>query len=142
MWVECNCFSQIVGRLDGYPQRFDCSNPTKWNPVVLNYHQYHEEVNPSQPWYIPEFQAGAFDAWGPSSPGYQACQQLTDANFMSVFNLQLWASNAKLINYYMLYGCVHGMAPLPFTRADCFAEERHGVLCRSRKFSQSNRLWL
>ncbi|PPQ64156.1 hypothetical protein CVT24_008791 [Panaeolus cyanescens] len=89
---------------DSYPQGFDCSNPTVWRPVVTNYHQYHAQVNPSQPWYIPEFQGGSFDAWGPTAPGYDPCRTLTGADFQSVFNLQLWASNAKLINYYMLYG--------------------------------------
>lgn len=37
-------------------------------------------------------------------PGYAPCRVLTGPDFQSVFNLQLWASNAKLINYYMLYG--------------------------------------
>ncbi|KAG6827509.1 hypothetical protein H0H92_011481 [Tricholoma furcatifolium] len=81
--------------LDSYPQGFDCSNPTSWNPVTTNYHSYHENVNPSQPFYFPEFQGGSFDAWGPNAPG---------PDFQSVFNLQLWASNAKLISYYMFYG--------------------------------------
>ncbi|KAK7030467.1 hypothetical protein VNI00_014053 [Paramarasmius palmivorus] len=89
--------------LDAYPQRFDCSHPDVWNPVTLDYHQYHQEVNPSQPWYFPEFQGGAFDAWGPSAPGYEACRELTGPGFESVFYLQLWASNAKLISYYMVY---------------------------------------
>ena len=39
-------------------------------------------------------------------PGYGSCRVLTGPDFQSVFNLQLWASNAKLINYYMLYGYV------------------------------------
>ncbi|KAF9018457.1 glycoside hydrolase family 35 protein [Hymenopellis radicata] len=100
--------------LDSYPQRFDCSNPFVWTPIVLTYHQYHMEVNPSQPWYIPEFQAGAFDAWGPGAPSYPPCAVLTGPEFMSVFNLQLWASNAKLINYYMLYGGTSwGAIPFP-----------------------------
>ncbi|GLB38736.1 putative glycoside hydrolase family 35 protein [Lyophyllum shimeji] len=90
--------------LDSYPQGFDCSNPTVWRPVTTNYHQYHAAVNPSQAWYIPEFQGGSFDAWGPTAPGYAPCRVLTGPDFQSVFNLQLWASNAKLINYYMLYG--------------------------------------
>ncbi|KAJ7231397.1 glycoside hydrolase family 35 protein [Mycena haematopus] len=90
--------------LDSYPQRFDCSHPSAWRPVVTNYHEYHARVNPSQPWYIPEFQAGSFDAWGPGAPGYGPCAELTGPAFQSVFNLNLWASNAKLINYYMLYG--------------------------------------
>lgn len=36
--------------------------------------------------------------------GYQHCRVLTGADFENVFNLNLWAANAKLINYYMLYG--------------------------------------
>lgn len=99
--------------LDGYPQRFDCSNPLVWNPVPLTYYDYHMSVNPSQPWYIPEFQAGSYDAWGPA-PGYDPCAVLTGPDFMSVFNRHLWASNAKLINYYMLYGGTSwGAIPFP-----------------------------
>ncbi|KAF9561800.1 glycoside hydrolase family 35 protein [Agrocybe pediades] len=90
--------------LDSYPQGFDCSNPTRWNGVTTNYQQYHAQVNPSQAWYFPEFQGGSFDAWGPTAPGYAGCRVLTGPDFQSVFNLQLWASNAKLISYYMLYG--------------------------------------
>ncbi|KAH6908431.1 glycoside hydrolase family 35 protein [Coprinopsis sp. MPI-PUGE-AT-0042] len=93
----------LVG-LDEYPQGFDCSNPLVWQPLPNRWYHYHLEVNPWQPWYIPEFQGGAFDAWGPTAPGYDACRILTGANFQSVFNLGLWASNAKLINYYMFYG--------------------------------------
>ncbi|THU84979.1 glycoside hydrolase family 35 protein [Dendrothele bispora CBS 962.96] len=90
--------------LDSYPQGFDCSNPLTWSPVTLNYHQYHEDVNPSQPFYFPEFQGGSFDPWGPNAPGYPQCAILTGANFQSVFYRQLWASNAKLLSYYMFYG--------------------------------------
>ncbi|KAJ7809107.1 glycoside hydrolase family 35 protein [Mycena leptocephala] len=90
--------------LDSYPQGFDCSHPTVWNPITTNYFSYHERVNPSQAWYFPEFQGGSFDAWGPTAPGYAPCAELTGPNFQSVFNKQLWASNAKLISYYMLYG--------------------------------------
>ncbi|KAJ7688189.1 glycoside hydrolase family 35 protein [Mycena rosella] len=90
--------------LDSYPQGFDCSHPDVWSPVTTNYHTYHEQVNPSQAWYFPEFQGGSFDAWGNGAPGYGLCAQLTGPNFQSVFNKQLWASNAKLISYYMLYG--------------------------------------
>ncbi|CAK5271692.1 unnamed protein product [Mycena citricolor] len=90
--------------LDAYPQLFDCAHPTKWNPVVTNYLSYHERVNPAQPFYFPEFQGGSFDAWGPGAPGYPACAQLTGPEFQSVFNRQLWASNVKLLSYYMLHG--------------------------------------
>ncbi|KAI0662113.1 glycoside hydrolase superfamily [Cubamyces menziesii] len=88
--------------LDSYPQGFDCSNPTHWAPVVTNYHQYHAQNNPSQPWYMPEFQGGSFDPWG--GPGYDACEVLTGPDFQDVFYKQNWAGNAKLLSYYMFYG--------------------------------------
>ncbi|KAJ7627105.1 glycoside hydrolase family 35 protein [Roridomyces roridus] len=101
--------------LDSYPQRFDCSHPDVWRSVYTTYHDYHMRVNPSQPWYIPEFQAGSFDAWGPTAPGYEMCAELTGPDFQSVFNLQLWASNAKMINYYMFYGGTSwGALPFPY----------------------------
>ncbi|KIK71458.1 glycoside hydrolase family 35 protein [Collybiopsis luxurians FD-317 M1] len=89
---------------DSYPQGFDCATPQNWNPVVTNYHSYHESANPSQPLYIPEFQGGSFDAWGPTAPGYPQCEILTGPTFQSVFNRNLWAMNAKLTSYYMIYG--------------------------------------
>ncbi|GBE78934.1 Probable beta-galactosidase [Sparassis crispa] len=107
--------------LDSYPQGFDCSHPEQWASVVTNYHQYHEEVDPGEPWYMPEFQGavhnvfmssswqlifdmtgGAFDPWG--GPGYNNCEILTGADFMDVFYKQNWASNVKLISYYTVYG--------------------------------------
>ncbi|KAF9220869.1 glycoside hydrolase family 35 protein [Gyrodon lividus] len=102
-WINGTGAVDVYG-LDSYPQGFDCSNPTVWKPVVTNYYSYHESIDPSEPWYFPEFQGGSFDAWGPTAPGYDQCRALTGADFENVFNLNLWASNAKLINYYMLYG--------------------------------------
>ncbi|KAJ7088793.1 hypothetical protein B0H15DRAFT_740771, partial [Mycena belliarum] len=55
--------------LDSYPQGFDCSHPDAWNGVTTNYHTYHEQANPAQAWYFPEFQGGSFDAWGPTASG-------------------------------------------------------------------------
>ena len=132
--------------MDSYPQEFDCSHPTVWKPVITNYQQYHAEVNPSQPWYIPgmssvliieyrlpssqNFREGLLThgapqpqvrpkhlsldrAHPPDFIGYGPCRVLTGPDFQSVFNLQLWASNAKLINYYMFYGYVNsGFSPL------------------------------
>ncbi|RPD56740.1 hypothetical protein L226DRAFT_468186 [Lentinus tigrinus ALCF2SS1-7] len=88
--------------LDAYPNGFNCSTPRTWSHVTNNYHQYHEQVNPNQPWYMPEFQGGAFDPWG--GPGYDACELLTGPDFQDVFYKHNWAANAKLVSYYMLYG--------------------------------------
>jgi len=53
---------------------------------------------------VDQFQGGSFDAWGPTAPGYTACRAMTGPNFQSVFYRELWASNAKLMNFYMFYG--------------------------------------
>ncbi|KAJ3783301.1 glycoside hydrolase family 35 protein [Lentinula aff. detonsa] len=100
--------------MDAYPQGLDPSNLSIWNPIEMGYHTYHEEANPSQPWYSPEFQSGAFDGWGPDSTGYEDWRAVTDADFESVFYLHTWASNAKLVNYYMLFGGTSwGALPYP-----------------------------
>ncbi|KIY63787.1 glycoside hydrolase family 35 protein [Cylindrobasidium torrendii FP15055 ss-10] len=100
--------------IDYYPQLFDCSNPYDWKPLRSNYLQYHLEANPSQPHYSPEFQGGAFDAWGPTAPGYDSCATLTGPDFMDVFYKHMWASNAKLMSYYMIYGGTSwGAMPFP-----------------------------
>ncbi|KAI0313595.1 glycoside hydrolase family 35 protein [Amylostereum chailletii] len=104
---------EIYG-LDAYPQGFDCSHPTSWRGVTTNYHDYHANTNPSQPWYFPEFQGGAFDAWGPTAPGYPNCRILTGADFEQVFYKGLWASNAKMMSFYMVYGGTSwGALPFP-----------------------------
>ncbi|EEB90965.1 hypothetical protein MPER_10755, partial [Moniliophthora perniciosa FA553] len=83
---------------DAYPNRYDCAHPNIWRPVPENYHEYHMEVNRWQPLYIPEYQGGSLQAWGPNTPA------LTGPDFESVFYKQLWADNVKLVNYYPLYG--------------------------------------
>ncbi|KAM5536288.1 hypothetical protein V8D89_010065 [Ganoderma adspersum] len=98
--------------LDAYPQGFNCSTPLAWSGVTNNYHQYHEANNPSEPWFMPEFQGGAFDPWG--GPGYDACAVLTGADFQDVFYKHNWAANVKLVSYYMFYGGTNwGGLPFP-----------------------------
>ncbi|KAL5524693.1 hypothetical protein ACEPAF_9838 [Sanghuangporus sanghuang] len=100
--------------IDAYPQRYDCSNPSIWPPIPTNWYDYHEVVNPSQPFYFPEFQGGSLDGWGPNSPGYEGCRQLTGPDFEDVVYKALWSANAKLLNFYMLYGGTSwGAIPYP-----------------------------
>ncbi|KAG8926693.1 hypothetical protein FRC02_008727 [Tulasnella sp. 418] len=89
--------------LDSYSNGFDCLHPEVWQPVTTNYYEYHMETNPEQPWFIPEFQAGSLDPWGPAA-GYENCRKLTGPDYESVFHLNLWANNVKLVSYYMGYG--------------------------------------
>ncbi|KAG9025922.1 hypothetical protein FRB95_009626 [Tulasnella sp. JGI-2019a] len=127
---------------DSYPQNFDCEHPEKWNPVVTNYWNFHKDANPGQPLYIPEFQGGAFDAWGPGAPGYGACKQLTGPGFESVFDLNLWANNAKMINIYMIYGGTSwGHLPFPgvYTSYDYGAAISENRDISSQKYAELKR---
>ncbi|KAF5364850.1 hypothetical protein D9757_011273 [Collybiopsis confluens] len=88
---------------DYYPQRYNCSEPDIWHTVV-DYWDYHQQIDPAAPFYVPEMQGGALNGWGPNSPQYTGCMLLTGPEFENVFYRQLWASNAKLVSYYMFYG--------------------------------------
>ena len=88
--------------LDAYPFGFDCARPQHWEPVQTGLQAQHRAVNPHQPLSIPEFQAGAFDPWGPHSPGYDSCRQLTGRAFTQVFNLAALAENVKCV---LIAGC-------------------------------------
>uniref|UniRef100_V5ESD8 beta-galactosidase n=1 Tax=Kalmanozyma brasiliensis (strain GHG001) TaxID=1365824 RepID=V5ESD8_KALBG len=88
--------------LDSYPQRFDCSNPTTWVPIRDDYLEYHQQTNPSQPFYIPEFQGGSYDPYG--GPGYEQCAQMTNASWTRIANLALVAQRVTLLSIYMVYG--------------------------------------
>src|SRR5882724_12131988 len=78
-------------------------------------------------------QGGSFDPWG--GPGYDACAVLTGPAFQDVFYKQNWASNAKLLSYYMLYGydfCIPRIHLISIERL--MIEARHGQGCPSRAY--------
>ncbi|KAI0629927.1 glycoside hydrolase superfamily [Trametes polyzona] len=88
--------------LDFYPNNFNCTNGSRWNPVPTNFHQYHIETDPNRPFYLPEFQGGSHDYWG--GPGYDSCRARVGPDFEDVFYKNNWASNVKMHSVYMFYG--------------------------------------
>ena len=98
-----NTFNTGVGALDvdmpdGYPQGFNCSNPTRWNGVG----SFSWARSPGKPLGIGEFQGGAFDPWG--GPGYDKCRQLTGPDFEKVFYKHNIAEGVTQQSFYMTYG--------------------------------------
>ncbi|KAG8731749.1 hypothetical protein FRC10_001462 [Ceratobasidium sp. 414] len=87
---------------DAYPLGFDCTNPSKWNEVDVNYDTYHQNVNPAEPLYLAEFQGGAIDFW--KGPGYGSCYDLVNEQFANVFYKNNYAAGAYLQSLYMTYG--------------------------------------
>ncbi|KAF8758678.1 Beta-galactosidase, domain 3 [Rhizoctonia solani] len=90
--------------LDSYFNGFDCRNTSHRSPVVENYYDYHLSSNPNTPHFIPEFQSGSLDPWGPDSPGLDSCYNMTGPDYLDVAHKNLWAQNVKMFNAYMLYG--------------------------------------
>jgi beta-galactosidase GanA len=98
-----NTFNTGAGALDvdmpdGYPQGFNCSNPTRWNGVG----SFLWAKSPGKPLGIGEFQGGAFDPWG--GPGYDKCRQLTGPDFEKVFYKNNIAEGVTQQSFYMTYG--------------------------------------
>ncbi|KAG8783246.1 hypothetical protein FRC12_019925 [Ceratobasidium sp. 428] len=87
---------------DQYPLGFDCTNPSKWNEIDVNYDTYHQNVNPAEPLYLAEFQGGAIDFW--KGPGFGSCYDLVNEQFANVFYKNNYAAGAYLQSLYMTYG--------------------------------------
>ncbi|KAI0738818.1 glycoside hydrolase superfamily [Daedaleopsis nitida] len=107
--------------LDFYPNEFNCTNGSAWNPIPTNFHEYHTTNDPTRPFYMPEFQGedvsliiqvhrrspdtstgGSHDYWG--GPGYDVCRARLGPDFEDVFYKNNWASNVKMHSVYMFYG--------------------------------------
>eukprot|EP00871_Galdieria_phlegrea_P000384 jgi/Galph1/1346/GphlegSOOS_G6097.1 len=98
--------------LDSYPQGFDCSNPSHWFPVPTYFATAHEQYNPNEPMYNPEFQGGSFDPW--HGPGYHYCYEMTNSNFERVFYQNQIAQGETMMNFYMTFGgTTWGWLPFP-----------------------------
>ncbi|MBX6354430.1 MAG: beta-galactosidase [Micromonosporaceae bacterium] len=95
-WATGRGAVDIPGQ-DSYPQGFNCSNPTRWNPAGT-LPRFRDDA----PIFTPEFQGGSFDPWG--GPGYDRCRQLTGPDFEKVFYKNNIAGGATMQSFYMTYG--------------------------------------
>ncbi|KAF8323218.1 glycoside hydrolase family 35 protein [Clavulina sp. PMI_390] len=87
---------------DGYPQGFDCSNPTVWSEVDSGYDTDHQMYSPAEPLWLPEFQGGSFDWIG--GAGYDKCYQLVNEQFANVYYKNNFAAGTTMMSLYMAYG--------------------------------------
>ncbi|KAF9016420.1 hypothetical protein BDZ89DRAFT_1045808 [Hymenopellis radicata] len=87
---------------DGYPQGFDCDNPSKWTELSTAHDSNHKRLNPAEPLALFEWQGGAFSYW--SGPGYEECYKLINEQFVNVFYKNNYAAGTAIQNLYMTYG--------------------------------------
>ena len=86
--------------LDSYPGGMSCTNPDTGFNLPRTYYQWFQDVSPTQPEYLPEFEGGYFQPWG----GYffDQCQAEQSPEFADVFYKGLIAQRASLLNLYMV----------------------------------------
>ncbi len=101
---------------DNYPQGFNCTSPYTWSAPGNNEASFRG-FDTSGPVYIPEFQGGSFDNWGPGTEaGYAACNTLTNSQFERVFYLTNTANGTTMQSNYMTFGGTSwGWEPVPST---------------------------
>ncbi|RAR00432.1 glycoside hydrolase family 35 protein [Stemphylium lycopersici] len=122
--------------LDSYPGGMSCTNLNTGFNLPKTYYQWFQEVSPSQPEYLPEFEGGWFQPWGGFF--FDQCLAEQSPEFADVFYKGLVGQRASLLNLYMAYGGTnwgHTAAPVVYTSYDYDAPLRETREVRV-KFSQ------
>ena len=104
--------------LDHYPSCWTCdlSQCTAVNGVeppytVFDYYTNFQEVAPTQPSFLTEFQGGSFNPWGGPQGG---CTNNTGPDFVNLFYRHNIAQKVNAMNIYMLFGGTNwGGIPAP-----------------------------
>ncbi|KAF2457709.1 glycoside hydrolase superfamily [Lineolata rhizophorae] len=94
--------------LDSYPSCWSCNldecTGTNGEYVayqVMEYYSHFQEVAPTQPEFMPEFQGGSYNPWGGPQGG---CPEDIGADFANLFYRWNIAQKITAMNLYMMYG--------------------------------------
>jgi len=68
---------------------------------VVDYYNYFETFQPTQPRFLPEFQGGSFNPWGGPNGG---CPSDIGEDFANLFYRHNIAEGVTAMSLYMLYG--------------------------------------
>ncbi|KAL2824945.1 glycoside hydrolase superfamily [Aspergillus cavernicola] len=106
-WSDAGGNVDAVG-LDSYPSCWSCdvsvctgTNGEYVPYQVLEYYDYFQEVQPSMPFFMPEFQGGSYNPWDGPEGG---CTEDTGADFANLFYRWNIAQRVTAMSLYMLYG--------------------------------------
>jgi hypothetical protein len=95
--------AQDVYGLDSYPECWstninECGSVSPF--TVVDYHSHFNQVSPTQPSFLPEFQGGAYTPWGGPRGGVSNL----GSEFANVFYRHNVAERVTAMSLYMLYG--------------------------------------
>ncbi|KAL4970271.1 glycoside hydrolase family 35 protein [Aspergillus stella-maris] len=106
-WSNADGNVDVVG-LDSYPSCWSCdvsvctgTNGEYVPYQVLEYYDYFQEVQPTMPFFMPEFQGGSYNPWDGPEGG---CPEDTGADFANLFYRWNIASRSTAISLYMVFG--------------------------------------
>jgi len=96
-----------VSAKDGYPAGFDSRRPWTVATIARTVDRYERAFRDEAgqrhvPFFVAEFQGGAFDNYG--GEGYQACYDWLGADFVAPAYKSLLSEGAAGVNTYMFYG--------------------------------------
>lgn len=106
-----------VSGVDSYPACWSCILSQCGTPIfyqVQQYYEYFMEVSPTQPFYFPEFQGGAYNPVGGPADG---CFNNSDQNFVNLFYRNNIAEKSTAMSLYMIYGGTQGQFSFPTPRS-------------------------
>lgn len=93
-----------VSGVDSYPACWSCILSQCGTPIfyqVQQYYEYFMEVSPTQPFYFPEFQGGAYNPVGGPADG---CFNNSNQDFVNLFYRNNIAEKSTAMSLYMIYG--------------------------------------
>ncbi|KAI9739337.1 MAG: hypothetical protein M1834_007550 [Cirrosporium novae-zelandiae] len=97
-----------IAGLDSYPSCWSCNldectstNGEYMAYKVVAYYDHFQEVSPTQPEFMFEFQGGSYNPWGGPEGG---CPEDTGAEFANLFYRHNVAQRITAMNLYMFYG--------------------------------------
>ncbi|GAB1217937.1 hypothetical protein ATERTT37_007180 [Aspergillus terreus] len=106
-WSHAGGNVDVVG-LDSYPSCWTCdvtqctSTNGEYVPYkVMQYYDYFQEVQPTMPGFMPEFQGGSYNPWAGPEGG---CPGDTGVDFANLFYRWNIAQRVTAMSLYMLYG--------------------------------------
>ncbi|RDW76736.1 glycoside hydrolase family 35 protein [Aspergillus mulundensis] len=106
-WSDAGGNLDTVG-LDSYPSCWSCdvsvctgTNGEYVPYKVLDYYDYFQEVQPTMPFFMPEFQGGSYNPWDGPEGG---CTEDTGADFANLFYRWNIGQRVTAMSLYMMFG--------------------------------------
>ncbi|KAL4735663.1 glycoside hydrolase superfamily [Aspergillus similis] len=106
-WSDAGGNLDTVG-LDSYPSCWSCdvsvctgTNGEYVPYKVLDYYDYFQEVQPTMPFFMPEFQGGSYNPWDGPEGG---CTEDTGADFANLFYRWNIGQRVSAMSLYMMFG--------------------------------------